>query len=190
MYTVKNHRLYLDDKPVRYYPSPHYQNRALNPLYLIVHYTAGTRPSQTINWFINPAAKASAHLLIDRYGVVVQFVPLNLVAWHAGASRYGNLRNLNYYSIGVELDNAGRLSKVGGKWQRLDRTFSDDEVLLTRRLLTTYAWERYPDVQINALVEVVQALRSTYGHMDILGHNEVNSAKLDPGPAFPWDRFR
>ena len=31
--------------------------------------------------------EASSHLLIDRQGRVVQFVPFNVRAWHAGVSR-------------------------------------------------------------------------------------------------------
>ena len=45
--------------------------------------------------------KVSAHLLIDRFGYVTQFVPFNKKAWHAGVSNFEGRSNCNEYSIGI-----------------------------------------------------------------------------------------
>ena len=37
--------------------------------------------------------KVSAHLLIDRFGYVTQFVPFNKKAWHAGVSNFEGRSN-------------------------------------------------------------------------------------------------
>ena len=48
--------------------------------------------------------KVSAHLLVRRDGTIIQLVPFNLRAWHAGVSRYKGRENFNDFSIGIELE--------------------------------------------------------------------------------------
>ena len=48
--------------------------------------------------------KVSAHLLIKRDGEIIQFVPFNMRAWHAGESSFQGKDNCNDYSIGIELE--------------------------------------------------------------------------------------
>ena len=48
--------------------------------------------------------RVSAHLLLRRNGDAVQFVPLQLRAWHAGESVWRGQTRCNDYSVGVELE--------------------------------------------------------------------------------------
>ena len=48
--------------------------------------------------------KVSSHVLIKRSGEIIQFVPFNKKAWHAGLSTYRNEENCNEFSIGIELE--------------------------------------------------------------------------------------
>jgi AmpD protein len=48
--------------------------------------------------------KVSAHFYIRRDGELIQFVPCELRAWHAGASRWKGAERCNDFSIGVELE--------------------------------------------------------------------------------------
>ena len=96
------------------------------PRFLVFHYTAGTDLEGTIRSFSDPARRASAHLVVGRDGEIVQCVPLNHIAWHAGQSSWtvpgqGGRRGqtytgLNEYSIGIEIVNAGWLLEQGGKF--------------------------------------------------------------------------
>jgi len=189
---IINHLLYDDNgAPYRFVNSPNYpHNTRLTACdYLIIHYTTGTNPSQTINWFTSPKAMAVAHLLITRQGEIIQFVPFNTVAWHAGNSQWADRTSLNRYSIGIELDNAGRLvrDRNQGPWKRLNITFSDDQVLVAIHKLQTepMGWEIYPQAQLDALIQVGKLLKAMYNFIDVLGHDDVSlSGKLDPGPAF------
>lgn len=47
--------------------------------------------------------KVSAHILIERDGSLIQFVPFNKCAWHAGESTYAGRDSCNEFSIGIEL---------------------------------------------------------------------------------------
>ena len=48
--------------------------------------------------------KVSSHFLIRRDGELVQFVPLQKRAWHAGASRWRGRERCNDFSLGIELE--------------------------------------------------------------------------------------
>jgi AmpD protein len=52
------------------------------------------------------ALKVSAHFLVRRDGELVQFVPLGLRAWHAGASSWRTRARCNDFSVGIELEGA------------------------------------------------------------------------------------
>ena len=48
--------------------------------------------------------QVSSHVLIKRDGSIVQFVPFDKRAWHAGVSRYRQRERCNDFSIGIELE--------------------------------------------------------------------------------------
>lgn len=53
--------------------------------------------------------KVSSHLYIKRDAAVVQFVPFNKRAWHAGISNYMGKDNCNDFSIGIELEGSNNI---------------------------------------------------------------------------------
>jgi AmpD protein len=48
--------------------------------------------------------RVSSHFLIRRNGLIIQFVPCNKRAWHAGISTWGGRSRCNDFSIGIELE--------------------------------------------------------------------------------------
>lgn len=50
------------------------------------------------------ALRVSAHLLIRRDGSMIQFVPFDRRAWHAGVSSWRGRERCNDFSIGIELE--------------------------------------------------------------------------------------
>ena len=50
--------------------------------------------------------RVAAHFLVRRDGALVQFVPLHLRAWHAGASSWRGRARCNDFSVGIELEGA------------------------------------------------------------------------------------
>jgi N-acetylmuramoyl-L-alanine amidase len=105
---------------------------------IVIHYTASLSIEGTISWFKNKTAKVSAHYVIGRDGRVVQMVPDNFVAWHAGRSAMrphladGHPQkepNVNAFSIGIEL--VGTMDS-GFNDQQMASLYSLLEVLVTR----------------------------------------------------------
>jgi len=192
-YEIRDHRLFGAD--VTYINSPN-QGAAFvkgQPDSLIIHYTAGPSLNSAVNWFKNPESGASAHLTIDRNGEVVQMVPFNRVAWHAGKSNYSGRSGFNQFAIGIELVNAGFLTAK-------EEAFADiygniypatDVIKLTHKNeQQELNWQKYTEAQLAALIAVSKALKSAYAIETFLGHDDISpNRKSDPGPAFPMERF-
>ena len=104
MIEIRNHILFIDGKQATYKASPNVGG-VITPQYLIIHYTAAKTANSAISWMVSPTSQVSAHLHIARDGSVVQLVPFNIKAWHAGKSAWNGLDGLNSYSIGIELQN-------------------------------------------------------------------------------------
>ena len=151
---------------------------------IILHYTGGTSAMSSAKFLVRPDVKASAHVVIGRDGQVIQLVPFNIEAWHAGKSSYGGRCELNHYSIGIELDNLGQLRLEGGKFvAECGREVPVKEVYTEDSGEMLTYWHDYTDVQMRVLNEVCGLLVDTYPIGDIVGHSDVTSRKVDPGPA-------
>ncbi|MCX5497423.1 N-acetylmuramoyl-L-alanine amidase [Kaistia dalseonensis] len=188
-YTIDSHRLVLDGKAVLFVATPN-QGGTVKPVYLIIHYTAGATADGAINWFANPEAKASAHLVVGRDGETTQMVPFNRIAWHAGKSTWQGIDGLNAFSIGIEIVNRGKLVRTeGGVWQDWTRrTVPAAEVLVARHKneASDAGWHTYTTEQIEAVAAIGIALNARYAFADVLGHEDIApTRKTDPGPAFP-----
>jgi N-acetylmuramoyl-L-alanine amidase len=195
---ISNHRLIADDgNPVRYAETPN-KGGAMTPEYLVMHYTAGSSAEGSVAWMCNPAAKAAAHLVIGRDGGITQLAPFNRVTWHAGQSQWAGRSGLNNFSIGIELDNAGKLESAGSRWisTASKRAYADDDVLVAnhkqdRPSTPPSGWHEYTEVQIAAASEIGLLLMRKYALKDVLGHEDIAPGrKSDPGPAFPLASFR
>lgn len=105
--------------------------------------------------------QVSAHLFIRRTGELLQFVPLNRRAWHAGQSEFDGRANCNDFSIGIELEGADHTPYSQAQYDVLAQ-------------LTADITARYPAISKSRIV----------GHVHI-----APTRKTDPGPAFDWDYY-
>lgn len=194
---IRNHRLLRDDGGAFPYRASPNKRGTMQPRWLVMHYTAGRSAESSIHWLTDPRAKASAHLVIGRDGGITQLVPFNAVAWHAGASSWEGVSGLNHHSIGIELDNVGRLDRIAGKWvSPLKIVVPDDQVRVANHRNDTpgapaSGWQTYTPEQIEAVFAVAQTLIAHYQLKDILGHDDIAPGrKSDPGPDFPLPSLR
>jgi AmpD protein len=63
--------------------------------------------------------RLSSHFLVRRDGELLQFVPVERRAWHAGASRWRGRSNCNDFSIGVELEGVEESAFEAAQYERL-----------------------------------------------------------------------
>jgi N-acetylmuramoyl-L-alanine amidase len=174
--------------------SPHIGGK-LDLRFIVMHYTAGFSALGSVQAIKDRGL--SAHLFVERDGSVIQTVPFNMVAHHAGPSAWRGFDGLNRFSIGIEIANIGFLDqRVAGGWTRsgLSRVFADDQVIVAahRNGGRSMAWEIYPDAQLKAVAAITLALREAYPEIqEVVGHDDISPGrKIDPGPAFPMGRFQ
>ena len=106
--------------------------------------------------------KVSSHLFIRRSGEVIQFVPFNKKAWHAGKSRYKERENFNEFSIGIELEGS------------VDDVFTDNQYHRLKIVIQELK-ELYPSIEDS----------------NILRHSDIApDRKNDPGEHFSLDRIK
>lgn len=129
------------------------------PQLIVLHFTDQDSVQQALDTLRtqNSGGPVSANYLIGRDGHIYQLVSDRLRAWHAGGGRWGTITDVNSASIGIELDNNGRVP------------FPESQIDSLIRLLTdlTTRWQ-IPRTQI-------------IGHEDM-----APTRKDDPGPLFPW----
>ena len=102
--------------------------------------------------------KVSAHLFLRRDGRLIQFVPLNKRAWHAGDSFFRGQYFCNDFSIGIELEGCD------------EKNYSKIQYSLLSKVIKGI-FRAYPNITI----------REIAGHSDI-----APGRKTDPGPSFDW----
>ena len=91
------------NKAIKYAPGHGYEARGGLPSSILIHSTNNKRPTVFEGEcdYLYRSADVSAHYLISKRGVVVQFLdPYRWAAWHAGRAL---APYLNKYSIGIEL---------------------------------------------------------------------------------------
>jgi N-acetylmuramoyl-L-alanine amidase len=193
---VKGDLLYLDENTQATYAESNNSEPGLQVRYIIMHYTAGSSALSAVKKLRDDQAtdRVSAHLVISRTGEVTQLVPFDRVAWHAGVSYWENERDINRFSIGIELDNEGYyLQKEGTwvSWNDIPGQVEDLEQLAHPKHESPLGWRKYPPFQWQTALETCRALRVAYPDIkDVLGHEDIHQDKTDPGPAFHLDEFR
>lgn len=147
-------------------PSPNFNDRqpingTVGVRHVVVHYTGMKSRDEALERLCDPAAKVSAHYLVDQDGTVFSLVPEERRAWHAGISFWRGVRDLNSTSIGIELCNPGH----------------------------DWGYHTFPEPQITALKDLLGGIRTRHGlsPANVLGHSDIApSRKIDPGELFPW----
>lgn len=168
----------------------------ITPRFLVFHYTAGRDLDSSVRSLCTrkPSGNASAHLVVGRDGKVVQLVPFNREAWHAGVSAWRGATGLNRCSIGIELDNAGRLQRAGSRYLAwFGAAYPEDEVIVAthKHERADACWHAYTEAQIAVARELADLLVAAYRLEDVVGHDDIAPGrKSDPGPAFPLDSIR
>ncbi len=74
---------------------------------LVIHHTGMSSEQSALNRLCSLQSRVSSHYLISADGKVMQLVADEYMAWHAGRSCWHGRSELNFNSIGIELDNNG-----------------------------------------------------------------------------------
>ena len=140
--------------------SEYYDERDTQIDMLVLHCSAqtGTEMLKVLN-----ELKLSVHYILDENGELIQCVPEEKRAWHAGKGYWrGSEASLNSRSIGIEISSP------------------------------SLGQEAYSEAQINKLIPFCKKIIRKYGipAQNVVGHSDVAPLrKPDPGVGFPWKRL-
>jgi len=108
------------------------------------------------------ALKVSAHALVRRDGEVVQYVPFQRRAWHAGVSSWQGRERCNDYSVGIEIEGTDSTPYESAQYAALAR-----------------------------LLAALMRACPTLSPQRMVGHSDVAPGrKTDPGLSFDWPLLR
>lgn len=194
-YSVKIPKFFKIDndrvKGIKYIQDQDYGS-AMNPRLIVIHFTCSYSLNSTIEWFQKNAV--DIHLLISKAGELVQMVPFNKKAAHAGKSSWNGYYGLNNYAIGIEVINIGPLvKKINGKLYDCYGKLWTGEVI-ERNVLGYKYWEPFTIEQIETLTKICADICVKYKIPveNICGHHECSPGrKSDPGGSMlSMDEFR
>jgi N-acetylmuramoyl-L-alanine amidase len=145
-------------------PSPNHDERkdGRAPDMILLHYTGMPSGEAALKRLCAPDSKVSAHYLVFEDGRIVQCVPEERRAWHAGVSAWAGETDINSCSIGIEIVNPGH----------------------------EFGYRDFPLRQVAAVITLCKSIVTRRGPISperILAHSDVApSRKQDPGERFPW----
>ncbi|MBR5322563.1 MAG: N-acetylmuramoyl-L-alanine amidase [Clostridia bacterium] len=159
--------------------------------YVVLHFTSDVLNNPNNPHDVNTVkqifeqSEISTHYIIDRNGKIKCFIPENYAAWHAGIGTFADdekyTNKINKYSIGIEMLAIG--------------TYNDMEQYLTKaeydkidKSFIGFTDEQYASLK-DLLKEICERYSIPYDREHIIGHDEYNSNKSDPGELFDWDKL-
>lgn len=128
---------------------------------LVLHYTGMPTGEAALSRLMDPAAKVSAHYMVEEDGSIIQLVNEDMRAWHAGVSSWQGQSNLNQRSIGIEIVNPGH----------------------------EFGYRPFPFTQMQAVAWLCTDIVSRHAipARRVLGHSDIApTRKEDPGELFNW----
>lgn len=158
---------------------------------IVLHGTGGASAVSSALYLSRPDTGVSAHVVVGRDGEIFQLLPFDVKAWHAGKSYHAGRVNLNDCSIGIELDNAGELQRVGDRFYScFGREYSPNQVYTIEIEGRARYWHLFTEGQFKILKEVCKLLQKRYKIKYLVRHSDITSRKVDPGPAFPFEELK
>jgi N-acetylmuramoyl-L-alanine amidase len=145
-------------------PSPNYNERTAPVSMIVLHYTGMASGEAAIARLRDPSAEVSSHYVVAEDGTILRLVDESRRAWHAGASHWRGVDDINSASVGIEIVNPGH----------------------------EFGYRPFPDVQVEAVIALVAAIKDRHGitRGNVVGHSDIAPArKRDPGELFPWARL-
>lgn len=149
---------------VRLAPNWNERRNGASPDLLILHYTGMIDGQAAEDWLCVPQSAVSCHYIVHEDGRIVQMVREADRAWHAGAGSWFGRHDVNSFSVGIEIVNAGH----------------------------DYGSPDFAPAQIASVIALSRDICARWAIPPerVLAHSDIAPGrKIDPGERFPWKRL-
>lgn len=173
-------------------PNVNSEPRTETTTHVVMHFASNAANNPTNPYNINDTYsifqqyEVSSHYVIDRSGQVYLFVPETRVAYHAGRGTVTGFpthnNRLNHYSIGIEL------LAIGTKVE-MTPVITGPKFDLIPQDLIGYTDSQYSalNILLDDILKRNPNIKRDRNH--IIGHDEYNPSKTDPGSLFDWSKI-
>lgn len=148
--------------------------------YIMLHDTEGDGDaSGVVNWWVSNGQRVAAHFIVNKDGTIVQCVPLDTIAHHAG---FGDTGHNKKYGVTDE----SRDDKVGttsiGPWAK---DYGMNSYSIGIEMVHVGGSGYYPKAQLKALDNLIAYIDAYYGKKSkIIDHKAWRSGNSDTSPEF------
>lgn len=195
---IRENIIFVDGIKVPQVPTKN-RGGVIKAIAIVCHDTAsGLKPDGDIDWLARSSPNSSAHVVIARDGKITQLAPMNIKTWHAGQSKWKGRELCNGFTLGLEIDNPGRLVRIS---DGIYKGVTTIDTIAVPSLRVTFAktpqhgegfWLAYSDAQIEAVTQLCRALVTAYPSIkEIITHWLISPGrKMDTNPLFPLEQIR
>lgn len=170
----------------------------ITPEIVVLHDTAGRlAPGNAANYLRKNDRKVSVHFVVERDGLLEQQVPVDRRANHAGKSQYHGRKNVNGFSVGIEIVNPGRLKRFNDDTAQawFGQNYEIQKYGIQEIETPEHGaglWMPYTEAQIKTVTELLVALFEYVPTLtDIVPHWYISPGrKSDTNPHFPLEHVR
>ncbi len=159
----------------------HGEKTASYQKYIVLHDTEGEADaSSVIDWWANNGNLVSAHFVVNKDGSIVQCVPLDSIAHHAG---YGDTGHNEQFGVTDESRDDHKGTTPVGDWAA---DYGMNSYSVGIEMVHSSAVDSdYPEEQLKAVDELIAYIDSYYGFSStIIDHKDWRSGNSDCSEAF------
>ena len=189
------------EEPV--YVSPYAEEYFLEPLdkfswekefdteYVMLHFTSNVVADRENPYDMTAIRKIfedyeiSVHYIVDRDGKAYCYIPESRSAWHAGVGTFADnekyTNKMNKYSVGIEVVAIGSRNDMS-------QYLSESEYKAIPEELAGFTDAQY-DTLKKLVPDICERNGISFDKDHVIGHEQYNKNKTDPGELFDWDRL-
>ncbi len=148
--------------------------------YIVLHDTEGDGDASTVvSWWVTSGQRVAAHFIVNKDGSIVQCVPLDRIAHHAGFGDTGHNRK---YGVTDESRDDKKGTASIGPWAA---DYGMNSYSIGIEMVHVGGSGYYPAAQLKALDNLIAYIDAYYGRKcRIIDHKAWRSGNSDTSPEF------
>ncbi len=159
--------------------------------YVMLHFTSNVVNNRENPYVIDDvrsifvSSGVSINYIVDRDGRILCYIPEDRVAWHAGRGNFADdekyTNQMNKYSIGIEI-------LAIGSQNDMEQYLLPHEYNALSKDFIGFTDKQYASLSV-LVKDICERNNVPFDRAHIIGHDEYNPEKNDPGELFDWDRL-
>ena len=191
---IQQEPIYVSEYAKEYFLEPldkYSWEKEFDTEYVMLHFTSNVVADRDNPYDMNQIreifeeSEISIHYIIDRDGSAYCYIPESHSAWHAGVGEYADdekyTNKMNKYSVGIEI------VAIGSK-NDMAQYLEEHEYDALDKSLIGFTDAQYDTLKM-LVPDICERNNIPFDREHVIGHQEYNPNKNDPGELFDWNRI-